>query len=222
MSNALRAQGTYMQRGAATTATPQTISTITSSGNTATVTTSAAHGLASGANVTVTGATPSAYNGTYLITVLTTTTFTYTTAVAPGGAATVVGAYTAQNIVYAELEESSDIKIGGVSVSSIDVTHLRSVAKEFIPGLSDNNMVDVSCNFINGTVQNAIRADSNIALISPYRILIVSGTSAAPTVTTVSFQAFVMKYAGPDAKVDSKLEIQISLKVTGALTLTTA
>ena len=60
MSNALRAQGTYLQRGAATTATPQTITTITASGSIATVTTSAPHGLISGANVTISGATPAA------------------------------------------------------------------------------------------------------------------------------------------------------------------
>lgn len=222
MSNALRSQGTYLQRGAATTATPQTISSITASGTTATVTTSVAHGLTTGASVTISGATPSAYNGTYSVTVASATTFTYAASSAPGGAATVVGAYTAQNIVYAELEEASEIKIGGISITSIDVTNLRSVAKEFVPGLSDNNMVDMSCNFINGPVQNAMRADSNAGTISAYRVLIASGIPGALTVTTVGFNAFVMKYAGPDAKVDSKLEIQITLKVTGALTFTTA
>lgn len=222
MSNALRAQGTYIQRGSASTVSAQTISSITASGTTATLTTGLAHGLTSGAVVTVSGATPAAYNGTYTITVLTTTTFTFVTAVAPGAAATTVGTYTAQNVVYTELEEASDIKIGGVSVSSIDVTHLRSVAKEFIPGLSDNNMVDLSCNFVNGAVQSAIRADANAAVISPYRILIATGVPGALSTTTVSFSGFVMKYAGPEAKVDGKLEIQISLKVTGALTLTTA
>jgi hypothetical protein len=222
MTNALRAQGTYLQRGAASTVTPQTISTITSVGSLATVTTSVAHGLTTGANVTITGATPAAYNGTYGITVLTTTTFTYTASSAPGGAASVVGTYTAQNIAYAELEEATDIKIGGISISSIDATHLRSTAKEFIPGLADNGMVDISCNFTNGTVQNLIRADGNAAVTSPYRVLVVSGVPGAVTTTTFGFSAFVMKYAGPDAKIDSELQIQISLKVTGALTVTTA
>ena len=222
MSNALRAQGTYLQRGTASTATPQTITSITASGTTATVTTGTAHGLTTGANVTITGATPAAYNGTYAITVLTSTTFTYVASAAPGGAATVVGTYTAQIFVYVELEEASDIKMGGVTISSIDVTHLRSIAKEFIPGLSDNTSVDLTCNFTNGVVQNAIRADANAALTSPYRILIASGIPGALTTTTVAFLAFVTKYAGPDAKVDSKLEIQITLKVTGAFTITTA
>lgn len=73
--------------------TAQTISTITASGTTATLTTSAAHGLTTGDQVTITGATPTQYNGTYTVTVTGATTFTYTMASAPGGNATVVGTY---------------------------------------------------------------------------------------------------------------------------------
>ena len=58
-------------------------------------------------------------------------------------------------------------------------------------------------------------------MVSPYQIVINSGTAALPSVTTIGFLAFVTKYAGPDAKVDGKLEIQISLKISGALTITT-
>ena len=88
--------GTRWQKSA-TTATAQTISTITRGGTgnlTATVTTSVAHGLVTGNTITVSGATPSEYNGTYRITVTGTTTFTYTMASAPAGNATVVGSYT--------------------------------------------------------------------------------------------------------------------------------
>ena len=123
--------------------------------------------------------------------------------------------------VFSEVEECSDIKLGGLTVTSIDVTHLKSLAKEFIPGLSDNTTVDLTCNFINGVVQNAIRADANAAVIAPYQILINTGTAAVPSVTTIAFSGFVTKISGPDAKVDSKLEIQITIKVTGALTITT-
>ena len=55
--------------------------------------------------------------------------------------------------VFSSVEECNDIKIGGISISSIDVTHLQSTAKEFIPGLADNGTVDIMANFINGTVQ---------------------------------------------------------------------
>lgn len=85
----------------ATTSTAQTISSITRGGTgnlTATVTTAADHGLATGNRVTITGADPAQFNGTYVITVTGTATFTYTMALAPSGDATTVGAYTVLGI----------------------------------------------------------------------------------------------------------------------------
>lgn len=81
----------------ATTTTAQTITTITRGGTgnlTATLTTAVAHGLISKNRVTISGATESNYNGTYVITVTSPTTFTYTMATAPAANATVVGTYT--------------------------------------------------------------------------------------------------------------------------------
>jgi len=81
----------------ATTTTAQTISSITRGGTgnlTATVTTASAHGLVTNNRVTISGVTPTEFNGTYVITVTGTTTFTYTMAVAPSGNASVVGIYT--------------------------------------------------------------------------------------------------------------------------------
>lgn len=65
------------------------ISTITWSLNVATATTVSPHGLSIGdtLELTISGATPSGYNGTYLCTVTGNTTFTYPLAVNPGGAA---------------------------------------------------------------------------------------------------------------------------------------
>ena len=76
-----------------TTYNGQTISTITNSTTTATLTTAANHNLTTGVFVTVSGATPSAYNGTFSITVTSDTTFTYTMLTDPAGSATVVGSY---------------------------------------------------------------------------------------------------------------------------------
>ena len=71
-----------------------TISTITHSGTAATATTATAHGLATGEYISITGCTPSDYNGIYMITVTNSTTFTYTMASVPASNATVVGTYT--------------------------------------------------------------------------------------------------------------------------------
>jgi hypothetical protein len=85
----------------ATTTTAQTISSITRGGAgnlTATVTTAAAHGLVDKNRVTISGATESNYNGTYVIDVTGASTFTYTMATAPAANATVVGSYTTVGI----------------------------------------------------------------------------------------------------------------------------
>jgi hypothetical protein len=81
----------------ASTATSQTISTITRGGTgnlTATVTTAAPHGLVTGNQIVVAGASPAQYNGTFIITRTGSSTFTYTMATAPATNATTVGAYT--------------------------------------------------------------------------------------------------------------------------------
>jgi hypothetical protein len=117
---------------------------------------------------------------------------------------------------FSDVEEANDIKLGGVSVSAIDVTHLQSTSKEFLAGLKDNGSCDVTCNFVNGTVQEAMRQDCNDGVTSPYKIIIVHGT----TTITFAFSGFLTKYDGPEAKVDGKLEIMMSIKITGDITMT--
>lgn len=93
--------GTVWSRSA-TTSTAQTISSITRGGTgnlTATLVTAVAHGLVTGNTVTVAGAIPAEFNGTYRITVTNATTFTYTMATAPSGDASTVGTYTVKYFV---------------------------------------------------------------------------------------------------------------------------
>ena len=78
----------------ATTTTAQTISSITKSGTTATLTTASPHGLVTNNRVTISGATSSEYNGTFIVTVTGASTFTYVMASTPAANATVVGTYT--------------------------------------------------------------------------------------------------------------------------------
>jgi hypothetical protein len=70
------------------------IGSITRVGTTATLTTTANHNRTTADSVTVYGASPSQYNGTYSITVTSPTAFTYTMASDPGASADPVGAYT--------------------------------------------------------------------------------------------------------------------------------
>lgn len=71
----------------------QPIGSITNVGTTATLNTTAPHLRYTGETITVSGATPAAYNGTFIITVVDDDTFTYTMLSNPGGNATVVGSY---------------------------------------------------------------------------------------------------------------------------------
>lgn len=71
----------------------QNISTHSYSGTTALVTTAVPHGLITGNLITVSGASPSVYNGTFRITVTGASTFTYTMASNPGTDASPKGAY---------------------------------------------------------------------------------------------------------------------------------
>jgi hypothetical protein len=73
--------------------TGATISSITRVTTTATLTTATNHGLVTGNYVTISGATPAAFNGTFAITVTDNTTFTYTMLTTPANDATVVGTY---------------------------------------------------------------------------------------------------------------------------------
>ena len=77
----------------ATTDTASTISSVTHVGTTATVNTSTAHGLITGNQVTMSGFTPSEYNGTFIITKVDADTFTYVMASAPATDPTVTGTY---------------------------------------------------------------------------------------------------------------------------------
>jgi len=93
VSGMIRFNSTLNSYEGYTSYTGATISTITFITTTATLTTATAHGLNTGNTVFITGTTPAAYSGTFVITVTGTTTFTYTMLSTPSGNATVMGSY---------------------------------------------------------------------------------------------------------------------------------
>lgn len=95
----------------ATTSTAQTISTITHVGAVATLTTAAPHGLITNNRVTISGATSSEYNGTYVITVTSPTVFTYTMASTPAADALVVGTYTTIGITGIDSSKFANVNL---------------------------------------------------------------------------------------------------------------
>ena len=85
-----------------------------------TVTTTSAHGLATGAYVGISGAAPAGYNGTYQVTVTSTTTFTYLLATNPGSETTfgnVIAVSVALNV------DVLDILIGNCKTVTYDAVN---------------------------------------------------------------------------------------------------
>ena len=70
-----------------------TIGSLINVTTTATTVTNTVHNLTSGDTIVMSGCTPAAYNGTFVVTVIDTVTFEYTMLTDPGGIATVVGSY---------------------------------------------------------------------------------------------------------------------------------
>jgi hypothetical protein len=96
--------GTFSLLAAASSLTPllpstKALATLTWASGTVTAIASAAHGFTVGdtLQLTISGVTPSGYNGTYLVTVTTATAFTYVLASSPG-LETVPGAYTEEDV----------------------------------------------------------------------------------------------------------------------------
>jgi hypothetical protein len=69
------------------------IGTLTNVTTTATATTNTPHNLTSGNTIVMSGCTPAAYNGTFVVTVTGTASFTYTMLSDPGSSASVIGSY---------------------------------------------------------------------------------------------------------------------------------
>jgi len=82
---------------AAITINSQSITSLTNSSGVATATTSVAHGIVSGNIITVSGCTPTNFNGIYYVnSAPTSTTFTYIMVSDPGSNASIIGTYIAQ------------------------------------------------------------------------------------------------------------------------------
>lgn len=103
----------------------QSVSSITRSGSTATATTGAAHGLATGDTVIIFDAVQTEYNGTRTVTVTGSTTFTYTVSGAPATPAT-----------------------GTILMSSAQPLHGIAALAQGNPGVSGRNREIFAGNFI--------------------------------------------------------------------------
>lgn len=113
------------------------LTSLTSSTTTATGTTAAAHGMITGANITISGASPAAYNGNYTIVgVPTTTTFTYTFAGGTSPATGTIKVNSPQSAFYGQIDtvSASVVTLQGAS-SNLPTVSLS--AQDYSIGVGD-------------------------------------------------------------------------------------
>jgi hypothetical protein len=113
-------------------------------------------------------------------------------------------------------EEAVEIKPSGQKVDEIDVTHLQSLAKEFILGLEDSGSVDVTMNFTGGKIQQQMFVEKANKTLSLYQITL---GAQLQTPATFVFCAFCVKADTPDAKVNGKIDLTVSLRISGPVAI---
>lgn len=120
---------------------PQSVQSLTLSGTTVTATTNVDHRLATGLDVTISGANESEYNGTFEISVISTTQFTYEITGSPATPATgtisLDATYAALNVLCRTTGEQTNLESGAI------LTFAQS-----IPGI--DNQATVNANAISG------------------------------------------------------------------------
>lgn len=114
-------------------------------------------------------------------------------------------------VAVGNVKSISDLE--GGSSSEVDITDLRSTAKEFLSGLADNGSVTMAINYYRGdagqVILDARRLDGRT---TNFRITLPSGPTPKAT-----FAGFVKKFSKSMA-VDSPVGSSLELRVTGAVT----
>lgn len=119
----------------------------------------------------------------------------------------------ASNEVFATIAEMNSVGLPSQSRPMIDVTDLSSVAREFIPGLLDSGQVVVSMNFTR-TTYLAMRADLLSDSSVNYQIVLPDASN-----TTIDFAGYVQDMGGQSPGPDEKIAVDVTLKITGAITV---
>ena len=143
--------------------------------------------------------------------------------IAWGGAAPVVDPLTGTAIAtaagtatWATLEEAVEIKPSGQKVDEIDVTHLQSLAKEFVLGLEDSGSIDITMNFTGGKTQQQMFVEKANKSLSLYQITLGAQLQQPASFT---FCAYCSKAEIPDAKVNGKIDLAVTLRISGPVAI---
>jgi hypothetical protein len=165
------------------------ISTITRVNAVATLTTATAHGMVTGNQVAISGCTPSDYNGVYKITVLNSTSFTYTMATTPAGNATVVGSYE-KGITTPVNTLMNYTEIGGnklfAAAGSIIYQAAVNPAVRVFTGLTSDKLQSVNLTNTAGHFLVACNGVDPVTIYDGTRWFFVATTTTAVTISSIA------------------------------------
>ena len=166
----------------------KTISSITFVDTLATLTTTTAHGLTTGAYVSIPGTTPAAYSGVFKITVTGATTFTYSTVTVPSGNATVVGSYLNQATTSVNTlmnyTENSTYKLFGAAGTDIWETKANPAVKVF-SGITSDKLQSVNMTNQAGHFLVACNGVDPVMIYDGSAWFYVATTITAATINTI-------------------------------------
>ena len=182
-------------------ASPVLISAITYSGSTATVTTSTAHSLSTGALVTIAGALPTSYNGTYGINVTSANTFTYLMASTPASNASLQGAYTIStqpSIAFTSLTYSGTTALATTALphgltTGQSITVVNTIPTTYSGTYTVTVTTSNTFTYTMGATPtgNATSLGSYSVVLSPVGISTVTYSGSIATITTTSTHGLI-------------------------------
>lgn len=103
--------------------------------------------------------------------------------------------------------------VGNGSSTEIDITDLSSTGKEYLLGLKDEGEVTVTLNLDTGdTMQSGLRTDRDNRTLRNFELALTDSGN-----TVISFAAYIKTF-GIDVGVDDKVPLNVSLRISGAVT----
>jgi len=167
----------------------KTISSITHVDAVATLTTATAHGLVTGAYVSITGTTPAAYSGVFKITVTSTTKFTYAMTTTPGTNATVVGTYLNQATTHVNTlmnyTKTVSYSLFGAAGTDIWDTKPNPAVKVFT-GITSDKLQSVNMTNQAGHFLVACNGVDPVMIYDGTQWFYVATTTTAPAISTIA------------------------------------
>jgi len=117
--------------------------------------------------------------------------------------------------VYTTIGEQASVTPFGIAVDSIDASHEESPAawREFIPGLKDGGEVSLEIHYVPGGSAEATLLAS-LRTTQVCRVVFPSGAQA-------NFSAFITEMSA-ETPLDDKMVMSVTLKLTGAITMSAA